>query len=327
MGSRAFLFDENPVARAGDAACVTKAGNMERLIIDTDPGQDIDDLLALAFALQRPELDVRAITTVTQPADKRARLVKRLLRHLDRSDIPVAAGMPWPMRPVPEAERRWLDDPRNTLNHYAFAEPEDARDDPGPEQAVDLIIRTVEAHPGEIVLACLAPLTNIACALRQKPAIAGKIKAIAMMGGEVALNRAEHNVAFDYVAAEIVLAAGIPLAMGTWDVTRRFVLMPEDCARFGQSQKPLCQALGQAMALWHPAQSWKPGPVMYDLFPIAWAFDRSYYITKPMSIRVETRGEFTRGMTVVSGNTPNADVTTDIRADALRDIYLQTVLG
>ena len=300
---------------------------MQRLIIDTDPGQDIDDLLALTFALLRPELEVLAITTVTQPAAGRARLVKRLLRYMGRTDIPVAAGMPWPLRPVPESERRWLEDPRNTMNHACFAEPEDARDDPGTADTVDLIIRTVEAHPGEVILACIAPLTNIACALRRKPEIAGKIKSIAMMGGEVALNRAEHNVAFDYVAAEIVLSAGIPLAMGTWDVTRRFVLSMDDCARFGQSAKPLCQALGQAIALWHPAQNWKPGPVMYDLFPIIWAFDRSYYTTKPMSVRVETRGEFTRGMTVVSGNTPNAEVTTDIRADALRDLYLQTVLG
>jgi len=300
---------------------------MQKLIIDTDPGQDIDDLLALTFALLRPELEVLAITTVTQPAAGRARLVKRLLRYMGRTDIPVAAGMPWPLRPVPESERRWLEDPRNTMNHACFAEPEDARDDPGTADAVDLIIRTVEAYPGEVILACIAPLTNIACALRRKPEIAGKIQAIAMMGGEVALNRAEHNVAFDYVAAEIVLSAGIPLAMGTWDVTRRFVLTMDDCTRFGQSPMPLCQALGQAIALWHPAQNWKPGPVMYDLFPIVWAFDRSFYTTKPMSVRVETRGEFTRGMTVVSGNTPNAEVTTDIRAAALCDLYLQTVLG
>ena len=53
---------------------------------------------------------------------------------------------------------------------------------------------------------------------------------------------------------------------------------------------------------------------MYDVFPIVWAFDKSYYTMMPMSIRVETKGEFTRGMTVVSGDVPNIEVTTDIRS-------------
>lgn len=299
---------------------------MQKILIDTDPGQDIDDLLALTFALQRPELDVKAITTVTLPTDKRARLVKRLLRYLDRTDIPVAAGMQFPLRPLSEAELRGRHDLASTVNHYAFAEPEDPRDDPGEADAVDLIIRTVEKHPGEIGLACIGPLTNVACALRRKPEIAAKIQYIALMGGETALNRVEHNVGSDCVAADIVLTSGIPISMGTWDVTRRFVLSQDDCELFRRSRSPLCQALGRAIDLWHPAQSWKPGPVMYDLFPIVWSFDRTYYTVAPLCVRVETRGEVTRGMTVVCGDGAKIEVTTGIRAAELRELYLETVL-
>lgn len=300
---------------------------MQKIIIDTDPGQDIDDLLAVLFALKRPELDVKAITTVTYPSDQRARLIKRLLRYLERTDIPVAAGMQVPLRQFSEDEMRSQYDLSRTMNHFSFAEPEDSRDEPDGEDAVDLIIRTVEAHPGEVVLACLAPLTNLACALRRKPEIAGKIKSIAMMGGETALNRKEHNVAFDYIASDIVLSSGIPIFMGTWDVTRRFVLSQEDCALFKTSCDPLYQALGRAIDVWHVAQSWKPAPVMYDIFPIVWAFDRSYYTVKPVSVHVETKGEFTRGMTVVHGNAKHIAVTTNLRAAALRDLYLNTIFG
>ncbi len=300
---------------------------MQKIIIDTDPGQDIDDLLAILFALKRPELDIKAITTVTYPSDKRARMIKRLLRDLDRTDIPVAAGMQFPLRLFSEDEARRLYDLSISMNHYAFAEPEDSRDQPDGQDAVDLIIRTVEAHPGEIALACLAPLTTIACALRRKPEIVSKIKYIAMMGGETTLNRVEHNVAFDYMAASVVLTSGIPIVMGTWDVTRRFVLTQDDCHLFSNSPVPLNQALGRAIELWHPAQSWKPGPVMYDIFPIIWSFDRSYYTVKPMSVRVETQGEFTRGMTVVGGDAKSIEVTTDIRAADLRELYLKTVFG
>ena len=300
---------------------------MQKLIIDTDPGQDIDDLLALSFALRRPELDIRAITTVTLPADRRARLVRRLLRYHDRTDIPVGTGMAFPLRPLDEAEIRAQYDFRQTMNHYAFAEPEDPRDDPGAQDAVDLIIRTVEQHPGEVALACIAPLTNIACALRRRPELIGQIPYIAMMGGETALNRVEHNVAFDPVAAEIVLTSGIPIIMGTWDVTRRVVLSLDDCERLRRHPAPVNQALVRAIDLWHPAQSWKPGPVMYDLFPVVWAFAPTYYTTAPMGVRVETRGELTRGMTVPHGGEPKIAVTTDVRAAELRELFLETLLA
>ncbi len=300
---------------------------IQKLIIDTDPGQDIDDILALAFALQRPELDVKAITTVTWPSDKRARMVKRLLRYLDRADIPVAAGMQFPLRPFPEAEARSQYDLARTMNHYAFAEPEDARDQPDDLDAIGLIIRTIEQYPGEIVLACIGPLTNIACALRRAPGIAGKIKHISMMGGEPALNRKEHNVAFDYIAADTVLTCGIPIYMGTWDVTRRFILSKEDCKLFNNNPSPLCQALGRAIDLWQSIQLRKPGPVMYDIFPFVWSFDRSYYTMQSMPVMVETQGEITRGMTVAGGDAENIEVATDIRAAELRELYLNTVLS
>lgn len=300
---------------------------MQKLLIDTDPGQDIDDLLAIHFALLRPELDVKAITTVTLPSDRRARLVKRLLRYLDRLDIPVAAGMNYPLRRLSEAEVRDQRDFSQTVNHFAFAQPEVPADDPGPLEAVDLIIRTVEQYPGEIALACIAPLTNIACAIRRRPDLVPKIQHIAMMGGETVLNRTEHNVAFDYIAADIVLTSGIPLFMGAWDVTRHLVLSTDDCERFRRHPSSLCQALAHAIDLWHPVQNWKPGPVLYDLFPVVHAFDRSYYTTVPAAVDVETAGTFTSGMTVLHHGQPNVQVTTDIRAAELREVYLQTVLA
>ncbi|HBC86107.1 MAG TPA: hypothetical protein DCZ94_04045 [Lentisphaeria bacterium] len=301
---------------------------MEKILIDTDPGQDIDDLLAIIFALKRPELDIRAITTVTQPSYKRARIIKRLLRYVDRMDIPVASGMDLPMRQLSAEELRFQDDPKNTMNHYAFAEPEDTADEPDGEDAVDLIIDTVEESPGEIVLACIAPLTNIACALRKRPDLAGKIKYIAMMGGELNLNRAEHNVAFDYIASDIVLNSGVKIYMGTWEVTRRFSFTIEECKAFHNHHAPVSKALGRAIDLWYPGSSnWKPGPVMYDIFPMIHPFDQSYYTLKHTFVQVETKGDFTKGMTVRGGSNPNIEVTTDIKAAEVKELYLKTVLG
>lgn len=301
--------------------------NVQNLLVDTDPGQDIDDLLAVLFALLRAELRICAITTVTYPSARRARLIKRLLRWLGREDVLVAAGMEYPLRVMEPSEITRQENLSYTLNHACFAEPEDPRDEVQDLDAAGLIIRMVEAHPGELGIACLGPLTNVACALQRSPGIAKKIAFLAMMGGEVSLNRREHNVAFDPVAADVVLSSGIPIAMGTWDITRRFVLTAEDCDLFRQASSPMLQAIGLAIDAWHPMQSWKSGPTMYDLFPIIWAFRREYYQTEPMAIRVETCGKFTSGMTVVCPSGAKIDVTTGLRQDELRQIYLETVFG
>ena len=299
--------------------------NRVKVIIDTDPGQDIDDLLAIHFALLRPELDVMAITTSTWPTHKRGRLARRLCRQLGRADIPVAPGADYPLSDLSERELDLLHDLRVSMNHLSFAEPEDHLDDPDGIDAASLIVRVVNEHPGEIVLACIAPLTNVALALRACPEIAGKIKSIVMMGGETKLNRREHNVAFDYVAADEVLRSGVPITMGTWDVTRRFVLSQEDCELFRSSSAPLCRSLSDAILRWHPVQSWKPGPVMYDIFPIVHAFDRSYYDTEPLGVAVETEGKHSTGMTIPCLESPNVEVTTKANVDALRNLYFSTV--
>ena len=298
----------------------------QRLLIDTDPGQDIDDLLVIHFALLRPELEIMGLTTVIYPSTSRARLVKRLLRYLGREDIPVAAGMELPFRRLAANELADLHDPAKSMNHASFAEPQDPRDAVTDLDAAGLIIRTVLAHPGEVGIAAIAPLTNLATALRREPAIAAQIPFIALMGGEVALNRHEHNIAFDPVAADLVLGSGIEIRMGTWSVTRQVTLDAGDCARFAASRQPVCQALAEAIRAWHPAQSWKPGPVMYDLFPLVSSFAPDLYQLEPMHITVDTSAGAGAGMTIPGRGQPVL-VTTGLDAARIKALYLDTVLA
>jgi inosine-uridine nucleoside N-ribohydrolase len=262
---------------------------------------------------------------VTWPSDQRAQLIKRLLRYLDRTEIPVAAGMQYPLRPMSESEKKSQHDLDNCMNHRCFAEPVNDADAAFGMDAVDLIIQTVEQYAGQIVLCCIAPLTNIATAICRKPEIAPKIKAIAMMGGETALNRVEHNVCFDYNAAEIVFNSGIPIAMGTWDVTRRFVIHKDECTIYRQQQSPLHDALFEAIEKFLPVHHWKPGPVMYDIFPFIWAMGLDHYTLSQQSVQIETQGQHTRGMTLLRGNARHIQVTTDIDVNAAKTLYWRTV--
>jgi purine nucleosidase/pyrimidine-specific ribonucleoside hydrolase len=299
---------------------------MVKLIIDTDPGDDVDDVLALAFALLTPGLDIQAITTITTGADKRAQIVRKLLSIVGRSDIPVAPGIELPLRGLTDEELgRMTDNAGYVLNHYSAVKQEDVFMDTESMNAVELIIRTVEQNPGEITIASIGPLTNIALALRYKPTISAKIRSIAIMGGEVNLPRREHNIAWDPEAAEVVFTSGIPLFMGTWNVTRGFTLLPEHCERIRNHDSELCAFLTECIDLWWPFKAHKPGPVMYDIAPMLWSLDRNYYETEMMDIHIETRGLHTRGMTVVKGSKPNAAVTVGIKAEAIRELFLNTV--
>src|SRR5437763_15437620 len=68
--------------------------NTQKVIIDTDIGDDIDDAFAVALALRSPELQILGITTTFGDTEMRAKLLDRLLGEVGRADIPVAAGVP-----------------------------------------------------------------------------------------------------------------------------------------------------------------------------------------------------------------------------------------
>src|SRR5260370_11151231 len=64
----------------------------EKIIIDTDIGDDVDDAFAVALALRSPEVEILGITTTFGDTETRAKLVDRMLEEAGRTDIPVAAG-------------------------------------------------------------------------------------------------------------------------------------------------------------------------------------------------------------------------------------------
>src|SRR2546425_9102475 len=58
----------------------------EKVIIDTDIGDDIDDAFALALALRSPELQIIGVTTTFGDTQTRAKLVDRFLAEVGRPD-------------------------------------------------------------------------------------------------------------------------------------------------------------------------------------------------------------------------------------------------
>ena len=67
-------------------------GEKQKVIFDTDIGDDIDDAFALALAMSSPRIEVIGVTAAWGDTDLRARLAERLLRTTGHGDIPVTAG-------------------------------------------------------------------------------------------------------------------------------------------------------------------------------------------------------------------------------------------
>src|SRR5438094_8774792 len=82
------------VAQSSEPATTPRTAPAEKVIIDTDIGDDIDDAFAVALALRSPELQILGITTTFGDTEMRAKLLDRLLEEAARADIPVAAGPP-----------------------------------------------------------------------------------------------------------------------------------------------------------------------------------------------------------------------------------------
>src|ERR1035441_2857621 len=125
---------------------------MRKLHLDTDLGGDIDDLCALAMVLNWPEVELVAVTTVSDDRGKRAGYARYALALAGRRDIPVCAGADisqgyyHPLQPgFPDENAYW---------------PEVIQPEPGPAvDAIALLDRSVEQ---EATIVAIGPFTNLA---------------------------------------------------------------------------------------------------------------------------------------------------------------------
>ena len=65
------------VAQSSAPATAARTAPAEKVIIDTDIGDDIDDAFAVALALRSPELQILGITTTFGDTEMRAKLLDR----------------------------------------------------------------------------------------------------------------------------------------------------------------------------------------------------------------------------------------------------------
>ncbi len=178
---------------------------MYRIILDTDIGCDMDDMLALAYLLARDDAELLGITTVTGEPVVRARLADMMCR-LAGKDIPVHSGADQPLRGQ-FRQRNVIAKEKALLEHFPNREtfPDNT--------AVGFLRETVERYPGEITICAIGPLTNIALLFTRYPHIPALLRTLVIMGGRfgeadtVRWGAQEWNILNDPAAAKIVFRA------------------------------------------------------------------------------------------------------------------------
>jgi purine nucleosidase len=278
-----------------------------KIILDCDPG--VDDAQAIAYAVGSAELDLLGITTVAGNVglDKTTANALRVSEFAGAGDVPVTPGSPRPLsRPAITATHVHGDDGLRG----ARLPPPAGR--PRSCHARDFIVDTVMAAPGQITLVATGPLTNIALALEQEPALATSVRDFVIMGGSTARGNvtpaAEFNIAADPEAAALVFGAGWTVTMVGLDVTEQAIADAAVLGRLrglGRLADDLVLPCLRGRADGDRTDAVFGDEPVHDVCAVAYVSRPALLGLQPARVEVETEGRWTSGMTV-----------TDFRADA-----------
>ena len=283
----------------------------EKIIIDTDIGDDVDDAFAVALALRSPELEILGVTTTFGDTETRAKLVDRLLGEAAREDIPVAVGAPTSANNQ-FTQRRYAEG-----GHFARA---------SHPKAVDFILQQIRRYPGQITLVAIGPLMNVGALIDKEPETFRKLRRVVLMGGSIYRGygdmgyfpphgpQAEWNIVSDISSAQKLFTSGVPIYVMPLDSTQLKLDEVRRAILF-QSGTPLTDALTLLYHEWG-----QETPTLFDVMTVAYILNPKLCPTQPMHIRVDEKG-FTRP----ESGAPNAQVCLESDAEGFFRLYISRV--
>ncbi len=311
----------------------------KKIIIDTDPG--VDDAMAILFALQSPELEVVGLTTIfgNVYTDLATRNALRLVELAGRPDIPVAPGAELPLIVPLDGVADFVHG-SDGLGHTDPPLPtSEAIDTP----AAQFIAEMVMAHPGQITLVPIGPLTNIALALALEPRLAENVAGVVLMGGAATVNgnvnpAAEANIFHDPHAADLLFGAGWPVTMVGLDVTMQTIMSADYLVSLrGTRLTDFIYDISRFYQQYHTHTYNLSGCHTHDPSAIAYLIDPTLFTIHKGPVRVQTEG-LARGQTLLdrrqrwrdpNGWTeqPAVDVCVGVDSERLLALYRERMTG
>ena len=285
----------------------------EKIIIDTDIGDDVDDAFAVALALRSPELQILGISTTFGDTEARAKLLDRLLGEAGRQDIPVAVGA--------------STSPKSNFTQRRYAEAGRFVRASHPN-AVDFIFDQIRRYPGQIALIAIGPLVNVGALIEKDPETFRKLRRVVMMGGSIERRygdlgygpsrgpEPEWNIVNDIPSAQKLFASGVPIYMMPLDSTQLKLDEVKRAILF-QVGTPLTDTLTLLYHEWG-----QETPTLFDVMTVIYILKPEICPVKPMHIRVDDKG-FTR----VDPGVPNAQICLNSDSDAFFRFYMKRMLA
>jgi inosine-uridine nucleoside N-ribohydrolase len=302
------------------------------IIVDCDPGHD--DAIALLLALASPEVNLLGVTTVAgnQTLDKTTANAIRVLDHVGRADVPVAAGAARPL----VRELRVAAEVHGETGLDGPDLPPPARP-PADAHAIDWIAATVRDHPRPVTLVPTGPLTNVALFIARYPELVGRLERIVLMGGAFGEGNvtpaAEFNIWVDPEAADRVFRSGADLTMVGLDVTHRALMRPghADQLRAGGRAGRLVADLFAFYSRFHTRDYGWDGSPVHDALALAHVIDGTLLTTIHRGVIIDTGPELSCGRTHVdlrgrAGWAPNCHVAVEVDGERFLEM-LVTRLG
>lgn len=290
------------------------ADGKQKVILDCDLGDDIDDAFAVALILASPEFEVLGLVMDFLDTGKRAEVACRMLYEIGREDIPVVAG------------RKTGEGNASQLKWAAGF----SRVRPVEEEAADFIIRKLRENPGEVILFTVGPVPNMKNVLEKDPEVLKLARRVVSMFGSFYMGygkspipSAEWNVKADADAAQAFMDSGASHLFAGLDVTTFVNLDRKQRDMLTQRNSPMTDSLMALYTLWANQRNPEPDPVLYDAVAIGMVLWPELFTTRKAFVKVTDEG-----YTVIDeSREPNCEIGMSINKDEfLRRImerYLQ----
>ncbi|MFT4416622.1 nucleoside hydrolase [Fredinandcohnia humi] len=303
---------------------------MKSIIFDVDTG--IDDALAMAYAVNSPELDIIGFTSCygNVSVGEATRNTLAVLEKLGKF-IPVYKGADKPLQRETKEDFAKGVHGKDGLGNALEREPDSKAEN---ISAIDFIISQVKEKPHEITIIAVGPLTNIALAIQKAPEIVPLVKEVIIMGGAVRVPGnvtpyGEANIVSDPEAANIVLSSGLSVTLVGLDVTMQTLLPISKLAPWRDSGNKVGQFYAEMTEYYIGAyESFYPGIggcALHDPLAVGVAINPDLVQTELMGIKVVTEGEETGNTVGYEVENPTVRVCTRVQADQFLQHFLQRI--
>lgn len=288
----------------------------QKVILDCDLGDDIDDAYALALLLSSTDkFDILGITTCYGRTNDRAEMACKMLYETGNEKIPVAVG-----RNTSSTDER--------ANWYAeqfYWSKGFNKVKPIAQPAADFIIEQLHKYPNEIIVFSVGPVTNMSDILKKDPKVLGLAKRIVAMYGSFYIGyngaptiNAEWNVKVDIDASKRFVDCGANMLFAGLDVTTFVKWDKNHREMMLNRQSPLTNILTGLTTLW----GYELTPTLFDAVAIGLVLYPEMFKTEKIFVSVDDKG-FTR---IDKTKPPNAEIAVGINTEAFQKQLMKVLL-